>query len=184
MSYSLLYLLFIAIIFLLLLYINIYLSALIYSWLKGAPYVSTSTPEIDKILKGIKIKNGSSFIELGCGDGRVVRQAVKQYKVLGIGVDINPLLILLARIRSKLNHQKNIKFVKMDIFDYPLARPDFVYIYLFPALISKLEKKLIVEINRGATIISHGFKIPYFSSSLIRVVNSGKFKTYFYRKIN
>ena len=43
----------------------IYTSLLIYSHLKGAPYVPTKTKEVDLILKEAKLKEDAIFLELG-----------------------------------------------------------------------------------------------------------------------
>ena len=37
-------------------------------------------------------------MELGSGDGRIVRRAVQVHGVKGIGVDINSLLIILSKL--------------------------------------------------------------------------------------
>lgn len=178
-----LYLLLIALVVALLIWINIYLITLIYSWIKGAPYVSTNTSQIIKILGEIQMEKGSSFLELGCGDGRVVREAVRRYQAVGLGVEINPYLVWLARLRAKLSGLNNIRFIRANIFDYSFSSyPDFIYIFLFPVMIERLGAKLLKQMRRGATVISHGFKVTHLDEHLIKVVDSGKFKTYIYRE--
>src|SRR5690606_17589364 len=85
-----LYLVTVIFVLLLLMSLSIYTIFLIYSWLKGAPYVATENDELREMFEKAGLKEGMVFIELGCGDGRVTRKAVRSYKVKGIGVDINP----------------------------------------------------------------------------------------------
>src|SRR3989344_8472148 len=63
----------------------------------GAPYVPTSSKILDEILKEARLEKGQLFIELGSGDGRVLRRAVKNFQVKGVGVDMNPLPIIYSK---------------------------------------------------------------------------------------
>ena len=78
----------------------IYLTGLIYSSLKGSPYVPTKRKILRNILKEAGLKKGYKFIDIGCGDGRIVEEAVSTFGAKGVGIDINPLLIFRARIRA------------------------------------------------------------------------------------
>jgi tRNA A58 N-methylase Trm61 len=49
----------------------------------GAPYVPTSQKDIEEILKRAKLKKGQQFLELGSGDGRIIRAAVKNTRSMG-----------------------------------------------------------------------------------------------------
>lgn len=64
----------------------------------GPPFVPTPQKTVNEILKKLNLKKGMVFYDLGCGDGRVVRSAVKHYGVIGIGVDLNPFLITYCRL--------------------------------------------------------------------------------------
>lgn len=181
MLYSALYLTFIILELILFISLALYVISLIYSWLKGAPYVGTQDKEIGSILSQANLKPGTIFLELGCGDGRVVRSAVKNYKVIGIGVDINPLLILYCKLISKLQGIHTIQFQSKNILEINLDNADVIYIYLFPALVEKIKKKLLKINRKNVTIISHGFKINYLSSYLLSSRKGTKFTTYYYR---
>lgn len=166
---------------LLLMGVSVYLISLSYSWLKGAPYVGTQNKEINEILKKAKPKKEQLFIELGCGDGRVVKNAVRNYKVTGIGVDINPFLIWFCKINSRIQGIQNIKFYCKDVLTVDISRADIIYIFLFPSLVKKLQDKILHKSKKNAIIISHGFKIGYLSEFLFEIRNGKKFNTYYYR---
>jgi len=158
--------------------ITVYTLSLIYSSFKGSPYVPTSKKRIKEILKTADLKKGKLFIELGSGDGRIVRTAVNQYQVKGIGVDINPLLIFWAKILGS----KNIDFKVEDIFKTDLRKADYLYIFLMPKLIEDLKEKLEKELKKGTVVISHGFPIEYWQKKLYKKIDSKPFPTYFYKK--
>jgi SAM-dependent methyltransferase len=153
---------------------------LIFSWLKGAPYVPTERKEIAEILKRGHLKKNMHFIELGCGDGRVVEMAVREYEVKGRGIDINPLLIMRARVFQLFHAVDNLKYEKMNVLNADLSEADVIYLFLFPALIAKLEQTITKQTKRPLLIISHGFKVPYLHTHLQTIRKGKNFKTYYY----
>ena len=136
--------------------------------------------EVRHILKETKLKKGQVFYDLGCGDGRVVRTAVQEYGVKGVGVDINPLLIWVSLIKARLADLKNIHFRRENIFSSDLSDADVVYLFLMPELLAKLKKKLVSELKPKTIILSHGFKIEGWDNYLTRTVHHLPFPTYFY----
>ncbi len=137
---------------------------------------------LEKIFSQIPIKKNKLFIELGSGDGRILRYVVKKYQVKGLGVDINPILIKLSQIYAWFeNIDKEIRFERKSIFDIDLSQSNYIYIFLMPELIKKLTKKMNKELKNGTIIISHGFKIEDWKNKLIKVLKDKPFNTYYYR---
>lgn len=152
----------------------------LYSWLKGAPYVPTNNQEIETILKQAQLQTGQYFLELGCGDGRVLRKAAEQYGVKGKGVDINPLVLKFAQIKASLKKLKDIQFTNEDVRKTELSQADVIYIFLFPELVSQIRDNLLNNTKQQAMIIAHGFKIPFLQDYLDKTIEGKKFRTYFY----
>ena len=122
------------------------------------------------------------LVELGSGDGRLLRFAAKEYGVKGVGIEINPLLVWWSRLLSKkdgTNH--DISFIKKNVFNYSLTKADYLYIFLMPELIVKLLPKFESELKKGVIIISHGFKIVGFEKRLIHTEPAKTFSTYYYK---
>ncbi len=163
-----------------LIFISIYTLLLIYSSLKGSPYVATRNKRIDDILKNANLKKNKVFIELGSGDGRIVRTAVEKYGVIGLGVDINPLLVFWSKILSRKLKDK-INFKTQDIFQTDLKKADYLYLFLMPKLIEKLKPKMEKELKKGALVISHGFKIIGWEKKLVKTLKVDPFWTYYYK---
>ncbi len=161
---------------------TIYTIFLIYSNLKGSPYVPTKAGDLDAILKAANLKKGKVFIDLGCGDGRVVRKAVAEYGVKGIGVDVNPLLLARARLQTKIGHLKNIEFNREDILKTDISKADVIYVFLMPGIIAKLTPRFEKETKKSLLVISRGFKVPGWEKKLIKTVEQKPFPSYFYKK--
>ncbi len=147
----------------------------------GSPYVPTKQKELLFFLKEAGIKKGQVFIELGCGDGRVVRAAVREYGARGFGLDINPLLIWWARLRTWFAGVRNIEYRTQNIFNADIAQADIVYLFLMPELIAKLSDKLNRELKEGSLVISHGFKVKGWEPYLEKTISHKPFPTYYYR---
>lgn len=147
----------------------------------GSPYVPTKKKELINFLKEANIKKGQVFLELGCGDGRVVRTAVGEYGAKGIGIDVNPTLILWARLRAKMAKVKGIEFRVENLFKTDVSKADIIYLFLMPELLVKLEKKLKKETKKGAVIISHGFKVEGWEKHNFKTIPNKPFPTYYYK---
>jgi SAM-dependent methyltransferase len=60
------------------------------------PYVPTTETAVQEMLKLADVKKGDVVYDLGCGDGRIVIAAAKNFGARGVGIDINP-----ERIRGR-----------------------------------------------------------------------------------
>ena len=149
----------------------------------GSPYVPTRNKVVLDILKKIKFRRGRLFVELGSGDARMIRIAVKKYHLKGLAVDINGLINLWAKLLSKFdNTNKDIIFKTENIFDTNLTKSDYLYLFLMPDLLKKLVPKFDQELKKGTIIISHGFPIKEYKKKLIKQVDRRPFPTYYYEK--
>src|SRR5438876_4051074 len=55
------------------------------------PYVPTPPPVVAVMLKLAAVKPGEVVYDLGCGDGRIVISAVKDFRAKrGVGIDLDP----------------------------------------------------------------------------------------------
>lgn len=147
----------------------------------GAPFVPTSQKVIDEILKNAKLKPNSLFVELGSGDGRVVRRAVQKYRVRGIGVEIHPYLYIYSRLKAKIEQLDSVHFRRQSFFTTDLTEADILFLFLLPRTLKKLKDKLLKECKRNCVIISHGFKIPDWDSFIIKKTDRKTFPTYYYK---
>lgn len=120
-------------------------------------------------------------MELGSGDGRIVREAVKTYGVTGIGIDINMLLILMSRFYAKRQRLLNIEFKRQNVLDAEFAKINVLYLFLMPEIIEKILPRLNKELKPQTLVISHGFKITGWENKLVDIIINKPFSTFFYR---
>jgi ubiquinone/menaquinone biosynthesis C-methylase UbiE len=165
-----------------LIFFCVYIVSITYSALKGAFYVATNQKEIDLFLKEAQLKKGQYFLELGSGDGRVLRTAAKKYGVVGKGIDINPSLNWIANFLAKRKNLENIEFVTENVKKTDFSKADIIYVFLMPKLIRTFEKKLLEESKKNVLVITHGFNMHSMDKYLVKTINRKPFSTFFYRK--
>ena len=127
---------------------------------QGALYVSTSRVRIRSFLDAVPMKPGHLFVDLGCGDGRVLHHAVNRYGVRAVGYELNPMAYLNARLRCI--GEKNIQVRWCNFWKADLSQADVVFCYLFPDIIERMAEKIRTGIRRGAMVVSCNFPIPGF----------------------
>jgi len=169
------------ILLLLLLAIILYVVSTIISDLFGAPYVPTSSKLVDSILKNANLKPGQCFVELGCGDGRLVRNAVAKYYVSGLGIDINPYLIFYAKIMAHFQQLKNIKFKISDLRRTDLSQADVIFLYLLPSILPVVQKKLMTQPHKKILVISHFFQLSGWEKYLLKTITISSHPIHYYQ---
>lgn len=137
-------------------------SCLIYAQVLGAPTVYANKRAILDACKMANLKKGQTIIDLGCGDGRSLILAAREFGAMGIGIERSPYCYLKSRLNVFLSGQKNIKILFGDIqkFDDEVKKSDVVYVYLLNSVLSKIETWLFSSINTSAKVVSLAFEFP------------------------
>ena len=124
----------------------------------GALYVSTPRVRIAAFLDAVPMNSAQLLVDLGCGDGRVLRTVRKRYGVQAVGFEINPLAYLKARVACLGISGVEIRF--QNFWKADITKADIVFCYLFPDVMKALSTKLKRELKPGAMIASCNFALP------------------------
>jgi len=137
----------------------------------GAPYLPTQKAQTKAALDLLDLQKGQRLLELGCGDGRVLRMAAKR-GISGVGYELNPVLVLAAKMYTYKHRDKiTIKWGNYWRTSWPEA--DGIYVFLLDRYMKKLEKKLLKEKTRWGKkdtlkLASYTFKMPHKKPSKVR----------------
>ncbi len=122
------------------------------------PYVPTANTVVEGMLKLAGMKSTDIVYDLGCGDGRIVVMAAKNYGAHGVGVDINPVRIQEARENARQNNVESlVRFEEGDLFDADIHDATVVTLYLLPNVNLRLRPKLLKDLKPGTRVVSHSF---------------------------
>lgn len=123
-------------------------------------YVPTPQEVVEAMLKVTQVGPSDVVYDLGCGDGRIVITAVKEYGARGVGIDIDPQRIKEATENAERQGVKlgdRLEIRNADLFEADLRPASVVTLYLLPSLNLKLRPKLWKELKVGSRVVSHAF---------------------------
>lgn len=138
---------------------------------------------INMALELAQIKKGERFYDLGCGDGRVLVDAVKKYDCKGIGYELVYPVMLLAKLRAKIaGVEEKAEFRCKNLFSSDLENADVIFCFLSPRLMEKVggyikQKKL----KSGARIVSYAFSMKNFEPEKKIEHAKGNWNIYLYK---
>ena len=123
----------------------------------GAPYVPSKKLHIEAGLDLLNLRKGQTLVELGSGDGRVLRQAAKR-GINCVGYELNPILYLISLVYC-YKYRKNIQIKLRNYWLADLTGADGVFVFLAGTYMKKLDKKML-GLKKPVKLVSVGFTIP------------------------
>jgi SAM-dependent methyltransferase len=137
------------------------LQAQCWAWDDGTvPFVVSPDAVVERMLYLAQPKAGERLVDLGSGDGRIVIEAAKRFGARGLGVDVDPTLVKLARENAKRAGVEALaSFEVKDLFETDLRGVSVVTMYLLPEVNLKLVPRFIDQLRPGARIVSHDYDL-------------------------
>jgi ribosomal protein L11 methylase PrmA len=124
----------------------------------NAPYVPTPESVVRAMLKLAGVNKNDVVYDLGCGDGRIVIFAAKEYGARGTGIDLNPKRIDEARANArKAGVEARVKLDVNDLFAADIHDATVVTLYLLPDVNLRLRPKLLKDLKPRTRVISNTF---------------------------
>ena len=131
-----------------------------------APYVPTPITVVKNMLKLAKANDNDVVYDLGCGDGRILIAAVKDFgakKAVGYDLKMKMCETIMRKIEEK-GLKNRVKVINGNFFLADISPASLVTLYLTTSGNLKLKPKLKDELRAGARIVSHDFPIQGWST--------------------
>src|SRR6266542_1651568 len=125
-----------------------------------APYLATPEDVVDRMLALAGTTSQDTVYDLGCGDGRIPIAAAKKYGAHGVGLDIDPKLVDLAKANAKAaGIESLVQFRVQNVLESDVSPATVVTLYLLSSSNEGLRPMLQRQLRPGARIVSHAFSM-------------------------
>jgi len=124
----------------------------------GAPYLPTMKKQTAAALDLLSLKPGQILLELGSGDGSVMRTAAARgYQV--IGYELNPFLVVVSHMVT-WRYRKQVRIIWANYWRQSWPEADGIFVFLLPRYMAKLNKKIVRYKYQPVRLASVAFPIP------------------------
>lgn len=124
------------------------------------PYTPTPLAMVDRMLALAAVGPGDFLIDLGCGDGRILVAAARDYDARGLGVDIDEQrLVEAVALAKQAGVSDKVEFRNEDLFDTDISRASVLVLYLSLAIDIELRPKILQTMRPGSRVLSHHFNM-------------------------
>lgn len=125
-----------------------------------APFVPSPQPVVERMLEAADLKPNETVYDLGCGDGRILITAAREFRAKAVGVELSEKLVKDAREQvKKLGLDNRVTILQDDLMKVDLRPADVVTVYLLTEANDQLKPAFERALRRGARVVSHDFKI-------------------------
>lgn len=122
----------------------------------GAGWSPTPLPTVRRMLSIAGVKPEDTVYDLGCGDGRIIITAAREYGAKSVGIEADPCRCLYTWMRIKTSRlTKKTALIWGSFFRRDLSEATVVTLFLSQEANNNLRKKLIQELKPGARIVSY-----------------------------
>ncbi|MDH4175017.1 MAG: SAM-dependent methyltransferase [Betaproteobacteria bacterium] len=126
----------------------------------AGPYVPSPQSVVSDMLKLAEVGPEDFVIDLGSGDGRIVRTAALIFGARGFGVEIKDELVRQSNADAEREGiAARVKFIKADLFKTDISQATVLTMYLLPDTVNLLRDKLLGELRPGTRILSHDYPL-------------------------
>lgn len=123
------------------------------------PFVTTPDWVINWLCTHTNLKPGQTFVELGCGDARVLAALAGRFpQTIFIGYELAWWPYLLARWRTRM--MRNVRIERKNFMTVSLQSAHVLFCYLITSVMPTLAAKLQRELPADAVVYSHAFRLP------------------------
>jgi SAM-dependent methyltransferase len=129
--------------------------------IRGAPYVPSHRRFVRLALTQLhKLSKDDVLVDLGSGDGIVLRLAAEQGS-RAIGYELNPALVVISRLLARGNRKIETRLADFWLVDLPVETT-VVYAFVVTRDVVKLEKKMQTTVDKwghSVWLITYGAQL-------------------------
>jgi hypothetical protein len=124
----------------------------------GPPYLPTLRVQTNVALDLLHLKPGQTLLELGSGDGRVVRAAAARGLQV-VGVELNPLLVIISRIVT-WRYRDKVRIIWGSYWHVTWPEADGIFTFMIGRQMTTLDAHIEAWHTKPLQLASFAFAIP------------------------
>ncbi len=135
--------------------------SILWTDLKGAPYVATPRKTARKMLEMAEVGPDDGVYDLGSGDGRLLWLAAQEFGARAVGVEIDPFRYAWTKLMIRFKGLGGqVDVIRADFCKVDLSSASVVTAYLLRDTNRKLMSKLEQELPPGSRVVSRKCIFP------------------------
>lgn len=140
--------------------------------LLDVPFIATPDTAVYRMLEMADVRPDDYVIDLGCGDGRIVVAAARDWGVKrALGVDIDPERIAEANENARnAGVADRVSFERGNLFEMDFTDVDVLTMYLLPSINLELRPTILEKLRPGTRVLSHSFDMGDWRPDAYRMV--------------
>lgn len=123
----------------------------------GAPYVPTLHKQREEALDLLDLKAGQILIDLGSGDGAMLRAAAER-GLKAVGYEINPFLVLVSWLRTR-RYKGRVKVIWGSFWGKKWVPAEGVFVFLTERYMDRLDENMQSQFTKPVKLVTYGFKL-------------------------
>ena len=160
----------------------IWATTFVYTSFRGSPYVPIKEERLKDITQFIK--KGDNVADLGCGDARVMTEALRKGASRVEGWELDAFVFSLAKRTIAEAKKEGLDTNKMkvhfgDFWNADVSWANVIYVYQMTKYMKPMKEKIISQLKKGSLIISPDYEIP--GMKLWKKVEDGGKGLYLYK---
>ena len=121
------------------------------------PYLPSTSVAVDEMLRLANVGPNDLVADLGSGDGRMVIAAARDYGARGLGIELDPKLVVESQANARqAGVEGRVTFRQGDVLVTDYRDATVVTLYLLPNLVEKLKPRLL-DMKPGTRIVAHDY---------------------------